>query len=113
MVMISYSNSIGVIQKINNMEEGDFRQDFFISEDGYINIKLKVTTDDKVEREKLIGQLMGSMGNGNDMDISKYAQVSQIYFKGHNPLSALEDLKKTMLTDMESYMDNIINQHKT
>jgi hypothetical protein len=92
------------------MKEGDFKQDFFISDDGYINIRLKVTTDNKIEREKLIGDLMNRLYKSEGFELSKNATIDQIYFHNQNPLTVLKDLKKQMVEKMESIFDEVISR---
>lgn len=93
------------------MNKDELKQDFFISEDGYINIRLKVTTEDESEREKLIGELMGRLSKSNGFDLSKSAIVDQLYFYNQNPLTALKYLKKQMIEEMESMFDRVIEQN--
>lgn len=91
------------------MEE-NFKQDFFISNDGYINLRLKVETNNKQEREKIVADLMGRLINSQGFELSKLVSVDQIYFQNQSPVSVLKDVKKTLITDIESYFNNIIEQ---
>ena len=90
------------------MNENELRQDFFISDDGYINIRLKVITEDKGDRERLIAELMGKAYKGEGFELSKNAVVDQMYFHNQNPLTVLKDLKKQMIEKMEMIFDEVI-----
>ena len=92
------------------MTEGDFKQDYFISDDGYINIRLKVTTEDKVEREKLVAELMGKTYKNEGFELPKSAVVDQMYFHNQNPLTVLKDVKKQVIEDIESIFNNAIDR---
>lgn len=92
------------------MEEGDLKQDYFISDTGHINLRLKVITDDIVEREKLISDLMGMFDNGEVFELSKCAIVDQLYFHNQNPLTILESTKKQIIEDIESMFDDVIKR---
>jgi len=94
------------------MKEEDLRQDFFIYDDGYINIRLKVTTEDKTEREKLVGELMGKVLKGEGFELPKCAIVDQMYFHNQNPLTVLDRLKKQVMSDIESVFNNAINHNE-
>ena len=79
--------------KLRKMKEGDLKQDFFISDDGYINLRLKVTTDDKAEREKLVAELMGKVYKAEGFELQKCATIDQLYFHKQNPLKVYKDVK--------------------
>lgn len=90
------------------MSEKNFTQDHFISDDGYINIRLKVTTEDKVEREKLVSELMGKLYKKEGFELPKSAIVDQIYFHNQNPLTVLKDVKKQVMGDVEKIFNEAI-----
>lgn len=90
------------------MEEGQLKQDFFITKDGFINIKLKVNTEDKVEREKIVADLMSRLHNGDGFELSKNVGVEQIYFSNFDHNSNIKSIKEQILTDIESYFNDII-----
>lgn len=90
----------------------DFRQDFFISDDGYINIRLKVTTEDKAEREKLVHELMGKVYKDEGFELPKNAVVDQMYFHNQNPLTVLKDLKEQVIGDIESIFNAAIDKRE-
>jgi hypothetical protein len=92
------------------MKEEDFKQDFFISDDVHINIRLKVTTDDKTEREKLITELMGKLYKSEGFELPKNATIDQIYFHNQNPLTVLNDLKKQIVEKLEFIFDEAISR---
>lgn len=93
------------------MNNGESRQEFFISDDGYINIRLKVITDDKIEREKIVGDLMGMLKNDEGFKLSEHVNVDQIYFHNQNPLTVLERLKKDIISDIERVFDESISKN--
>lgn len=90
------------------MEEKIITQDFFISDDGYINIRLKVTTEDKTEREKIIADLMRKVYKKEGLELSKNTEVDQMYFHNQNPLTVLKDLKKQMIEKINIIFDEAI-----
>lgn len=92
------------------MNENELKQDFFISDDGYINIRLKVITEDKGDREKLIAELMGKVYKREGFELSKNAVVDQMYFHNQNPLTLLKDLKKQMIENIENVFNEAINR---
>lgn len=92
------------------MNEDDLRQDFFISDDGYINLRLKVTTEDKVEREKLVAELMGKFYKAEGFELPKSAIIDQLYFHNQNPLTVLKDMKKQVMDDIERIFNNVIDR---
>jgi hypothetical protein len=92
------------------MEEKIIAQDFFISDDGYINIRLKVTTEDKIEREKIVADLMRRVYKKEVFELSKNTEVDQMYFHNQNPLTVLKDLKKQMLDKIEYIFDEAISR---
>lgn len=94
------------------MKENELKQDFFITDDGYINIRLKVITEDRTDREKIVGVLMGMALKGGDFELSKNVVVSQIYFKNQNPLTTLEYLKKEMIEKLENIFNEAILKEK-
>ena len=92
------------------MNEDYLRQDFFISDDGYINLRLKVITVDKVEREKLVAELMGKTYKAEGFELPKSAVIDQLYFHNQTPLTVLKDIKKQILTDIEKVFNNSIDR---
>lgn len=92
------------------MNENELKQDFFISDDGYINIRLKVTTEDKGDRERLISELMGKVYKGEGFKLLENTVVDQMYFHNQNPLTVLKDLKKSLLEKMEIIFDEAITR---
>ena len=90
------------------MNENELRQDFFISDDGYINIRLKVTTEDKGDREKIVADLMRRVYKKEGCELPKNTEVDQMYFHNQNPLTVLKDLKKQMVEKMEIIFDEAI-----
>jgi|TARA_R110000824_G_scaffold105368_4_gene249311 hypothetical protein len=92
------------------MNKDDFRQDFFISDDGHINLRLKVITEDKVEREKLVGELMSKTLKGEGFELPKGAIVDQLYFHNQSPLTVLKDIKEKILTDIEQVFNESIDR---
>jgi hypothetical protein len=94
------------------MTENELRQDFFISDNGYINIRLKVTTEDKIEREKIVVDLMNRLYNKEGFELHKNTVVDQLYFQNQNPLSVLNNLKDEMLEKINSTFDDCINRLK-
>jgi len=92
------------------MNEEDLRQDFFISDDGYINLRLKVTTDDKVKREKLVAELMGKTYKAEGFELPENATIDQLYFHNQNPLTVLKGIKEKILADIESVFDESISR---
>lgn len=92
------------------MNENELIQDFFISDDGYINIRLKVTTEDKIEREKIVGDLMNRLHNKEGFELPKNTEVDQMYFHNQNPVTVLKDLKKKMIENMENIFNEAINR---
>ena len=91
------------------MNEEDLRQDFFISNDGYINLRLKVTTEDKVDRERIVAELMGKMTK-EGFELPDNTVIDQLYFSNQNPLTVLKDIKKIILNDIESIFDESISR---
>jgi len=91
------------------MEENNFTQDYFINEDGYINLRLKVTTEDKEEREKIVALLMGKVLKDKGFVLSDNVEVDQIYFKNQNPKTVLNSLRKQLLSNIENVFDETIN----
>ena len=92
----------------NVMNENELKQDFFISDDGYINIRLRVKTEDKIEREKIIADLMRRVYKKEGFELPKNTEVDQMYFHNQNPLTVLKDLKKQMVEKMEIIFDEAI-----
>ncbi len=92
------------------MDENQLKQDFFISDDGYINIRLKVITEDKGDREKLIADLMGKVYKGEGFELSKYVIIDQMYYHNQNPITLLKDLKKQMIENIEKMFNQAINR---
>jgi len=92
------------------MQENELKQKFFISDDGYINIRLKLTTDDKIEREKVVAELMGKVFTTEGFELPKNVEVDQMYFHNQNPLTVLKDVKKQILSDIESVFNNAIER---
>ena len=92
------------------MQENELKQNFFISDDGYINIRLKLTTDDKVKREKVVAELMGKVYKSKGFELPKNVEVDQMYFHNQNPLTVLKDVKKQILSDIESVFNNAIER---
>jgi hypothetical protein len=92
------------------MEKKIITQDFFISDDGYINIRLKVTTEDKFDREKIVADLMGRVYKKEGFELLKNTEVDQMYFHNQNPLTVLKDLKKQMIEKMEYIFDEAISR---
>ncbi len=92
------------------MKEGDFKQDHFISDDGYINVRIKVVTQDVEEREKLVGSLLCSVLNDRSIDLQPdIAVVDNIYFQNQNVLTILKSTKKQILEDIKNLFDGYIN----
>ena len=94
------------------MEDENFTQDHFINEDGYINIKLKVTTENKIEREKIISKLMYRVKHEKGFDLPKNTLVSDIYFKNQDPLTILERLKEELTESLQREFNNAIEVNK-
>ena len=94
------------------MKEGDYRQDFFISDTGHINLRLKVTTDDKEEREKIVGELMGMIFKEKHFVMPESVKVDQMYFHNQNPLTTLMTAKEQVLNDIERIFDEAISRDK-
>jgi hypothetical protein len=92
------------------MDKGESRQEFFISDDGYINIRLKVITDDKDERERIVGELMGKVCKGGNFELSNGVVIDQLYFHNQNPLTVLKDLKKQMIENIDNMFDGLISR---
>lgn len=92
------------------MNENELKQDFFISDDGYINIRLKVITEDKEDREKIVADLMGKVYKGEGFKLSENTVVDQMYFHNQNPLTVLRDLKKSLVEKMEIIFDEAISR---
>lgn len=92
-------------------KENKLTQDYFISDDGYINIKLKITTDDKVEREKIVAELMGRLKNRDGFELPKNTSIENLYFSNQNPLTVLESVKKQIICDIEKIFDNSISMN--
>lgn len=95
------------------MEEENLRQGFFISDDGYINLRLKVTTEDKKEREELVRQLMGEVYNSDGSVISKFAKfakVDKMYYHKQDPLTVLKDAKSQAISAIDSIFDEAIER---
>ena len=90
------------------MNENELKQDFFISADGYINIRLKFTTEDKCEREKIITDLMRRVYKKEGFELPRNTEVDQMYFHNQDPLTVLKDLKKQMIEKMEIIFDEAI-----
>ena len=88
-------------------DENELRQDFFITDDGYINIRLKVSTEDKEEREKLVYGLMKNTYREESLELSKFVQVDQLYFHNSNPISVLKELKAKMMQQIEDVFNDI------
>jgi hypothetical protein len=91
---------LAVVIILNVMNENELRQDFFISDDGYINIRLKVTTEDKIDREKIVADLMRRVYKKEGFELLKNTEVDQMYF--------LKDLKKQIIEKMEIIFDEAI-----
>lgn len=89
-------------------DENDLRQDFFITDDGYINIRLKVITEDKEEREKLVYSLMKNTYREESFELLNFVQVDQLYFHNSNPTTVLKDLKVKMLEQIEETFNSIL-----
>ena len=94
------------------MKEEDFKQDYFINEDGYITIKLKVTTNDKIEREKIIGKLMYSLKNDKGFDLPENTIITNIFFKNQDPLTILKRLKEELTESLQREFNNAIEANK-
>lgn len=92
------------------MNENELKQDFFISDDGYINIRLRVTTEDKEDREKIVAELMGKVYKCEGFKLSENTVVDQMYFHNQNPLTVLRDLKKSLVEKMEIIFDEAISR---
>lgn len=92
------------------MNENELRQDFFISDDGYINIRLKVTTENKTDREKIVADLMSRLHKKEGFELHKYTEVDQLYFHNQNPVTVLENMKKEMIEKMELIFDQAIRR---
>jgi hypothetical protein len=92
------------------IEEDNSRQDFFISNDGYINIRLKVTTEDRIARECIIYELMSKVYKNEGFEMPKNVSVDQLYFHNQNPLTVLKDMKAQILDQVESMFDGLINK---
>ena len=92
------------------MEDNQLRQDYFISDDGYINLRLKVLTEDKEEREKIVAELMVAVYKGKGIKISELTSVDQLYFHNQNPLTVLKTMKEEMLSNIENLFDSAINR---
>lgn len=86
------------------MDESDLRQTFFITDDGYINLTLKVVTEDKVEREKLVSQLLSKLFKKEPLDSMDGLLVHQIYRYDQDRKTILKELK----SDFIEYLDDII-----
>ena len=93
-----------------SMNENVLKQDFFISDDGYINIRLKVTTEDKVDREKIATNLMHMISKKEGFELPKNTEVDQMYFHNQNPLTVLKYLKKQMIENIENIFNEAINR---
>lgn len=89
------------------MEDGKFKQDFFISERGLINVEFKVTTEDEVKKEKLISLLMTSMNKNSDLN-GLNVKVNKIYFSGNNPITKLKELKEKVIKLISNTVDEEI-----
>jgi hypothetical protein len=99
---------LAVVIILNVMNENELRQDFFISDDGYINIRLKVTTEDKIDREKIVADLMRRVYKKEGFELLKNTEVDQMHFHNQNPLTVLKDLKKQIIEKMEIIFDEAI-----
>ena len=98
------------VVKLIQMKDGNLKQDFFISDDGYINLRLKVTTGDKAEREKIVAELMGKVYKAEGFELPKCATIDQLYFHNQNPLTVLKDVKAKVMEDVESIFNNAIER---
>ena len=94
------------------MEDKNLTQDHFINEDGYITIKLKVTTNNKIEREKIIGKLMYSLKNEEGFDLPENTIITNIFFKNQDPLTILERLKEELTESLQREFNNAIEANK-
>lgn len=87
-------------------------QDFFISDDGYINLRLKVTTNDITEREKLVASLMGRLRSiYDDFDVFSAVEVDEIYLHNSSPKSVIEKIKEDALSKISESFDDIIRDN--
>ena len=91
-------------------EDDELIQNYFISNDGYINLRLKVTTDDEIEKEKIIATLYDKLKNAEGFELSKTVVVDQIYFKDQDPVTFLEKTKNKILEDIKFLFDSTMNQ---
>ena len=64
--------------------------------------------EDKVEREKIVADLMSRLHNGDGFELSKNVGVEQIYFSNFDHNSNIKSIKEQILTDIESYFNDII-----
>lgn len=92
------------------MDNNDLKQDFFISDEGYVNIRLKIITDCKIEREKIIKDLMGKVYNSKGLELSENTIVDQLYFHNQNPTTVLNQLKKQLIDDLETIFDKALQK---
>lgn len=93
------------------MGEGELKQDFFISDGEYINITLKLTTDNVEKREEIVGILMNSLSDEKEGINLSNVKVNEIYYSGQNPITVIKKLKKDILSDIETTFDDFIIKH--
>ena len=93
------------------MEGNKQTQNFFITDDGYINLRLKVTTDDPIERENLISMIMGNIYRKCDLDFKDNVHVDKIYFQSFEISSILNSIKEGIISDIESVFDKAIGDN--
>lgn len=92
------------------MDENEIKYPFFISDDGYINLRLKVLTKDEEEKEKLVAELLGMGHHGKKFELSvDKVIINQIYFYNQNPLTKLRYIKEEVLKNITEMFDSAIN----
>ena len=85
--------------------------DFFISDDGYINIRLKVNTEDTLLREEIISKLGRCIHKNEPLNQLNNVTVDQMYFHNQNPLTVLKDLKTRITKEVENMFEEIISRN--
>ena len=97
------------------LDDNQLRQDFFINDDGHVNIRLKFTVEDKEERERIISLLMGNVHDTSTeggIIIPEGVVVDKMYFHNQDPLTALKSIKEEMHNVLNNVFDSAINANR-
>lgn len=91
-------------------EDNQLRQEFFVTPEGELNIKLKFKTDDVKRREEIIFEIMGGLHRDNDVVLkNEEIEVTTMWLKNHDPKSWLAETKKQVMEQVSNTFDEAIN----